>query len=212
MGKYPAIPNKLTQLDRFILGQQEHSCLSLHDTCFYLWERISKARFDQHPTNQLISNLKIDTKFRNADRWYWKEEAIKYAASALAVSIPNDWKDICTFVPMPPSIPKGDKRHDSRILDILKAVRNPGLSDIRELVLQNVETQSGEKEVTPAQRMERYDIDLDLVEPEPTTLIVFDDMISGGSHFKAVQMLLQCAFPSTPIWGLFLARAIRTEF
>jgi hypothetical protein len=43
---------------------------------------------------------------------------------------------------------------------------------------------------------------------EPGSVVVFDDVLSGGSHFKAVKMVLRSAFPDIPVSGMFLARSI----
>ena len=36
----------------------------------------------------------------------------------------------------------------------------------------------------------------------------FDDVLTTGAHFKAVQALLQSQFPQTEIVGLFIARRV----
>ena len=208
MGNYPRIPDRLRAVDELTIALKEHACLSVEDRCCYLWERVTAGRYDQYPTNQLIKNLQIENCHKGTTRWHHKTTAIRHAISALEQMIPPDWKQICTFVPVPPSVPKYDDRHDSRILDILNGVRNPRL-DVRELVMQTEEIPSKQKDIRPEDRAKKYLIDSQFLQPTPKWFVVFDDVLAGGSHFKAMQIVLQDRFPNTTVWGLFLARAIR---
>ncbi len=45
-----------------------------------------------------------------------------------------------------------------------------------------------------------------LLEPTPDAIIIFDDVLTTGAHFKAVEAVLRTHFPELPIAGLFLAR------
>jgi hypoxanthine-guanine phosphoribosyltransferase len=42
-------------------------------------------------------------------------------------------------------------------------------------------------------------------------VIVFDDVIAGGSHLKAMKRVLQERFPAVQIISVVLARTIRPE-
>jgi 8-oxo-dGTP pyrophosphatase MutT (NUDIX family) len=46
--------------------------------------------------------------------------------------------------------------------------------------------------------------------PTPCAIILFDDIITSGAHFKAVQEIIHKAFPNAPIIGLFVARNVKT--
>jgi predicted amidophosphoribosyltransferase len=48
-------------------------------------------------------------------------------------------------------------------------------------------------------------INSNVTKPQPSAIAVFDDVITTGRHFKAVQRLLAGSFPATPIVGLFIA-------
>jgi predicted amidophosphoribosyltransferase len=58
----------------------------------------------------------------------------------------------------------------------------------------------------PADLLAIYTIDETKIEPEPNKLVIFDDLLTTGCHFKAVAQLLRDRFPNTPIIGLFIAR------
>jgi hypothetical protein len=60
-----------------------------------------------------------------------------------------------------------------------------------------------------AQRAANYEIDEEESDPEPGHLVIFDDMVAGASHFKAMKLVLEERFPGATLSGLFLARSIR---
>jgi predicted amidophosphoribosyltransferase len=169
---------------------------------------MSKASFTASATNDLISNLQNPVTSGDK-RLYWKQTAINHSAVAIGKLIPTDWKENGTFVPVPPSKIKTDPEHDARILRVLKITT--GLTDVRELVLQTVNTNAKDKGITPEERAENYEINEDEAEPEPTHIIIFDDVVAGASHFKAMKIVLAERFPEADISGLFLARSIRQD-
>jgi predicted amidophosphoribosyltransferase len=89
--------------------------------------------------------------------------------------------------------------------------------DCRELIVQNASHQSSHSVGTqnsrpsPTTLASRYEIDQSLVKPEPTKIVIFDDVLTTGSHFKACKQLIEKAFPSVPVIGLFLARCVRED-
>src|ERR1043166_882608 len=146
---------------------------------------MSKASFTASATNDLISNLQNPVTSGDK-RLYWKQTAINHSAVAIGKLIPTDWKENGTFVPVPPSKIKTDPEHDARILRVLKITT--GLTDVRELVLQTVNTNAKDKGITPEERelvlqtvntnakdkgitpeerAENYEINEDEAEPEP---------------------------------------------
>jgi hypothetical protein len=69
------------------------------------------------------------------------------------------------------------------MFDLLRAVR-PALADVRELVLSNENAIAKQKNVSPEERAANYRINEDSACPEPHDIIVFDDVLTGGSHFN----------------------------
>jgi hypothetical protein len=206
LANYPPIPDRLQQIDQ--LTAQEHYYIALDDECYYLWERVTGGRYDQYPTNQLIKNLQIEPCHRNERRWYYKSEAIAYSARALQRLIPIDWQRECAFVPIPPSLVRDDPEHDDRLTRVLRSIIPP-LADVRELVLQNTNTVTKGKQISADERADNYRINEDCASPEPAGIVIFDDVLAGGSHFKGVEIVLRQRYPATRIVGLFLTRAIR---
>jgi hypothetical protein len=203
----PPIPERLQVIDELIVFQHHH--VGLDDECFFLWERPS-GRYDVSATNQLISNIQIPPNCGNNYRLYYKTNAIIYAAGALGKLVPGDWKKGSTFVPIPPSAVETDPGYDNRLARILGNA-NAGLSDVRTLVRQKQNTVAKQKQVSPEERAENYEINEAKAEPEPNHIVIFDDVLAGGSHFKGMKLVLQDRFPGVPISGLFLARAIHPQ-
>jgi hypothetical protein len=106
---------------------------------------------------------------------------------------------------VPGSKRDGSPSHDARLRQILDQVR-PRLPDVRELIVAHRSVASGIKGLTVAERVRLWEIREADGAPEPTTVIVFDDVIAGGSHFKAAALILQARYPDAEIIGLFLAR------
>jgi hypothetical protein len=202
---YPPIPARLQQIDALL--RDEHWHIDAGDECFFLWERVTGGRFSEYPTNDLISNIQIPTSCRLQPRWYWKGNAINYAARALSELIPAPLRD-ATFVPMPPSLTFENPGHDPRMRELLQAVR-PALRDIRELVLAIEDRLQKEKNISPEERAANYRINEEIADPEPTEIVIVDDVLAGGSHFKGMKIRLSERFPGVQIYGLFLSRAIR---
>jgi hypothetical protein len=205
---YPAIPDRLLEIDELIISEHWH--IDPDDDCYFMWERISGASYLESATNQLIANLQIPMSQRDANPWRfrYKAQAVRYAAQALSALIPGDWRADGCFVPIPPSRIKEDPDHDPRVLAVLHGA-NPALADIRELVLLRENAESKGKNVSPHERAANYEIDEDQTDPEPEHIIIFDDVLAGASHFKAMKMVLSDRFPDAIVTGLFLARSIR---
>lgn len=53
-----------------------------------------------------------------------------------------------------------------------------------------------------------YQIDERLVSPQPTSIGIFDDVLTAGTHFVAVKTMLSGRFPGVPILGCFIARRV----
>ena len=60
----------------------------------------------------------------------------------------------------------------------------------------------------PDELAQLYRIDEDVVEPTPVALMVVDDVLTTGAHFKAAQSVLAERFPEVPVLGLSVARRV----
>jgi len=88
----------------------------------------------------------------------------------------------------------------------------PG-QDVRNLVIQNVTMvanharEAGDR-ATVEELLTAYSIDESLANPEPGIIGIVDDMLTAGTHYRAMQIVLSNRFPKATIIGLFVARRI----
>jgi predicted amidophosphoribosyltransferase len=146
---------------------------------------------------------------RDRPEWKYKEWAISKAAEMLREAIPPEWLRSATVVPVPPSKAKDDLRYDDRLLRVLQRLGSGIGIDIRELVVQPRSTAAAhesEDRPTPTDLLDLDTIDETLTKPAPEKLVVFDDLVTTGCHFKAIAQRLGGRFPTNPVIGLFIAR------
>jgi len=150
-----------------------------------------------------------------AGELYYKQQAIFKAAGTLRVTLaaqPNLERLLrATLIPIPPSAICGDPRYDDRMTRVLCEM-GAGLDlDIRELVKQRwsmTPVHECEDRPRPEDLIDNYYVDEDLADPPPAVAWIFDDLLTAGSHFKAVQSVLCARFPGLPTIGIFIARRV----
>jgi predicted amidophosphoribosyltransferase len=105
---------------------------------------------------------------------------------------------------VPPSKIKGDPGHDSRLIDTLRLCSPHS----HEIVVQATNTQSRQKDLSPATRASNWKLQAVTLKTAPRRFVIFDDILTGGSHFAGMKIALARAYKGVPISGLFLARRI----
>lgn len=205
------IIDRLTEIDETTRGDHYH--LAEEDVCYYLGEYTARQGFGYSEMNRLIINLKHKPEHRNTRRWYWKERAISQFGAALRQNINRKGVEHQeTLVPIPPSKAKGDPQYDDRMLRILRSAFGQYRADIRELVLQKgsmpADHESGER-VSYDKLLASYYIDENASQPEPTSILLFDDVLTTGKHFRVAKQRLIERFPNIDVIGVFIARCVR---
>ncbi|MBW9432852.1 hypothetical protein FHC77_19265 [Atlantibacter hermannii] len=201
---------RLTHIDEFI--REQHYYLDADDLCYFFGEYTARQRAAYSETNQLIMNLKKGNERRGLQDYHYKGVAINRVAQMITSTIGNisDY----TFIPVPPSKCRTDAAYDDRMVAILRTAQgmNPSL-DFRELVLQNQSTiashASTANRPTPDEIMANYRLDASLLAGIRSNIIIFDDVLTAGSHFKAMKRFLRQHLPEASILGLFVARTAR---
>jgi hypothetical protein len=202
-------PQRLTEIDD--LTRPDHSYLELSDRCYFLGEYTARKGFAFSATNNLIHNFKKSVDRRARPEWRYKGQAIRDAAAALRGAIRPDGLDALTFVPIPPSKAKTDPLYDDRMVQMLRAIRPVPPLDIRELIVQHVSTGAAHQVTTrprPADLEAIYDIDQSLTAPPPQLIMMVDDVLTTGAHFKASSAILGRRYPGVSLVGVFLARRV----
>jgi len=191
--------------------RQAHFHLTPDDDCYYFVEFVKGAGFGP-PGNNFINNLKKKPSKRGTWEWQHKLRAIEEAAITLRPELPKEWLSDATFVSNPPSKARDDPEYDDRMLQVLKKLGRE--VDVRELVIQTHSmdaTHVSEQRHSIDTLVEIYEIQEDLVRPKPTHIVIVDDMITAGNHFRAMCRVLEQRFPQVPLSGVFLARRVLPE-
>lgn len=193
----------------------EHSYLEAGDACFALGEYVPGAV--GVGLNSLITNFKkpMDRRER-AGEWQYKQRAIREVAGLVQDCLSKKIASVATFVPIPPSRVRGDPLYDPRLVEALRlvqpALRIAELLVMRESSRAHHEYPRGERRPTPNELAARMALDSTAAEAPPSQIVVFDDVITNGTHFKAAQLLLRSKYPGVPLVGLFIARRrVRNE-
>ena len=209
------MPPRFTRIDESIID--EYSFLTLTDKCIFLREYTAGGGFVSSETNQLIFNLKKTMDRRGRPEWRHKQRAIRTCIKELSQALEAaNWPKGATVVPVPPSKAKTDQMYDDRLIQILRGIRvqNEPL-DVRELVIQGDSREPAHSTLSrrprPEDHLQAWEINESLASPAPNTIVIFDDVITTGSSFKAMQTLLTERFPDVEIYGLFIARTLHAE-
>jgi hypothetical protein len=202
-------PLRLTKIDD--LTRPDHSYLTAADDCYFLGEYTARKGFAFSTANNLILNFKKSMDRRGTSQWPWKERAIAEAAAALRAALNNEFLNVATLMPIPPSKAKSDPLHDDRMLRMLRAVRPQPPVDVRELLVQAASSEAVHDQAVrprPEEIAARYTIDLRLKQPAPRVIAICDDVLTTGAHYRAAHSVLRQAFPDVRMLGLFIARRV----
>jgi predicted amidophosphoribosyltransferase len=186
-----------------------HYNLTADDECYFLYEYTSGKNYSFSETNRLISNLKKRPSLAGTAQYRYKTLAIEFCGRVFGESINPNWLAAGTLVPVPPSKARNDPEYDDRISKICRAI--PGAIDVREIVVQT-RSLAADHEGGPRHRIEDllavYRIDEAKSAPAPQNIAVVDDVLTNGTHFRAMKTILQDRFPGTSVVGFFIARRV----
>lgn len=200
---------KLPKIDDFL--RSDHSYLEEDDHCWFFGEYTAKSGYRYGKTNSLISNFKKPVDRKGLPEWRYKEEAINKIANTFRSLLKRLLELEFTLVPIPPSKAKPDRLYDDRMLRVLE-MSGRGLGvDIRELVRQRQSTPPAHlitPRPTPEYLIRNYYIDEEVANPAPEGIALFDDVLTDGAHFKAMQSVLKKRYPGIITKGFFVARRV----
>jgi hypothetical protein len=196
----------------------DHHWLELGDTCLYMWEYARREGFAHSAVNSLILNFKRNLPDIAEDprKAAHKRRAIDHFGAALRALIePQGLIGDATIVPIPPSKTAGHPDHDDRLLKTLLLATAGHDADIRHLIQRTRSTAADHESTTrisldDLRSITRIDQRV-AARPVRSTLIVFDDVLNSGKHFKIAQDVLHQRFPRSAIVGLFHARKVCKE-
>lgn len=208
------LPERLTWIDETNRGQ--HAFLQDVDRCFFFGEYFSGKGYQGGGTNQLIFNYKLKPSIAaiNGARRGYKERAVTAIASGLRKSMTQENAERMTWVPIPPSKVMGHPDYDDRLIRTLTAAFDGYNADVRPLLRQTDSTEAdhlaGDR-LTPELLRDLLEVDTAALNAQPLRkgIVLFDDVLTTGKHFKCCEHLLRDVVPTAvPIIGIFVARRI----
>lgn len=180
--------------------------LDLADICYYAREYISGAGYKASECNQLISNFKKPVEKKcNHYEWQHKLKAIRQFSQELA----RLFKDGAVLAAIPSSKCKSDPDYDPRLDDSLSLLSriNTTLKIVEPFhtvgTVQAVHL-GGERNVEAFYRNLRWDG----IGMSTDHLVLIDDVITTGAHFKACQRLILEQQPQISVLGVFWAKTV----
>ena len=195
----------------------DHASLRLGDVCYCLGEYTAHRGNSFSPMNQLIGDFKIKPASDGIEA-IAKDAAMRTIANAFRCALTTDSHfaglRTATLVPTPPSAVFGDSLHDDRMLRLVSMIGEGLEVDVRELVKQHTSTKASRgADLRPSvsEIASNYYIDETLAQPYPKNVWVFDDVLTGGNHYKAMESVIIQRFPLASTIGIFIARRAPEE-
>jgi hypothetical protein len=193
----------------------DHVFLTAADECRCLAEYLPAHGYRAGHVNQLIINLKCPPSVVRTDprRLHYKLQAIDNIARALRAALSRPSVESATWVPTPPSRPRLDPDYDDRLRRILTEAFGDYDLDLRDLLHQS------EGSAADHARTRRLTADalylligLDrgalALRPLRARIVLFDDVLTTGKHYKCCERRLREVLASVPISGVFVARRV----
>jgi hypothetical protein len=202
-------PPRLQKIDDLV--RRDHFYLESSDECYYWGEYSARQGYSYSETNSLILNFKKSLTKHSLPEWQYKERAIDTISAIFRVIFQPRMFASTTLIPVPPSKSKSHPEYDDRLFRLLQKIGEGRNADIRELVVQTQSREAAHQSddrPRPQDLEVIYKIDETLSRPDPGNIIVFDDVLTTGCHFKAMQKVLNHQFPNAQIFGVFIARCL----
>jgi hypothetical protein len=206
------VPAALTRLDE--ASRADHIYLGASDRCAYLAQYCSGSGDSGNGAcYQLIRNFKCEPSRARSDRRraHYKQKAIATLGAWLRQAVPRRLAESWTWVPIPPSQRAEDPDFDDRLARTLQLAFEGYDVDVRSLLSQTSSTprdHAGRVRLSEQALLQVLRIDEAklLLRPVRGRVVLFDDVLTSGKHFKCCERRLREVLPDAPIAGIFLMR------
>jgi predicted amidophosphoribosyltransferase len=148
---------------------------------------------------------------RHLPEWKYKEVAINRISELLIETVPSFLKNKdTTFVPIPPSKTKCNPEYDDRLIQVLfKYKQKYSDANLKELLFIKqdviaVHTSSRKRDVNAL--FQNLGIDKKACADITKNVVLFDDVITTGAHFKACKRAIEHIPGVERVIGIFVAR------
>lgn len=197
------------------LGIRNCPYLTDSDECFYWHEYEARATFRHSDSNQFVWNFK---KPLDANGQLYKQRAIQSAADLWTGLVEHVYSQNAAWqfeiVIMPTSKSREDALYDDRLLRTLEIVQQ-NLADspaevsfieVAHTRCSRIAAHQGGNRLSPNDLIRSWEIDLDKLAQISRDVIIFDDVLTTGSHFAALKQVIRQYRPTVEVRGVFLAK------
>ncbi len=206
------LPTRFTKIDLLTVG--DHWFLETTDLCYFLGEYNARKGFGHSPTNQHVYNIKMPMTYRGTPRWRYKDRSIHVAISSLREAFGERVNQI-TLVPIPPSKTPSHSEYDNRIGQIAQGVVAGTRGNVVELIHQTIDMEashraqeSGRARASIEELVAAYQVNSEQATACNPIIGIFDDVLTTGRHFKAMQRVIRHHLPQALVLGFFVARCV----
>jgi hypothetical protein len=210
-----SVPAALTRLDE--ANRADHIYLTASDRCAYLGQYYSgTVRANDNGNalcHRLLRNYKCEPSRALSDPSHrrYKQEAIATLGGWLRQAVPRRVAESCTWIPIPPSQQADDPEFDDRLARTLLLAFQGYDVDVRNLLFQVCSTprdHAGRARLSEQALFKILRIDETQLAQRSVRerVVLFDDVLTSGKHFKCCERRLKDVLPDTPIAGVFLMR------
>jgi hypothetical protein len=162
----------------------DHAYLTAADECHYIHTYRCRAGNDLRSSILAFKKSEVG--------------AVRWVVGQLRRVVPSAWLTECTFVPIPSS--SGSVR-----ACMGESLRGAGVSDVRPALLQlDTFSPSSFGRRSPPHALS-YSFLEEFGYPLPRAVVVFDDVLSSGAHFRSVKKVLRARW-DVDVIGLFVCR------
>jgi len=197
------------------LTEDDHYHITKDDKCYYFIEYPSGNAKENltNPDYSYIHNFKKTLDRKGTQQWYWKGDAISKTITLFEQFFRRqNTIGKHTLVPIPPSKNKSNPLYDDRMSQVLSSLAKKfNNADFRELILTKEDmAASHETSVRPTiqEIKSNYLLDVNLIDGCRKSIILFDDVLTSGTHFCAARELISERIPNCSVKGIFIARRI----
>lgn len=185
--------------------------LEKEDKCFFAREFKRNQGYKAGETNSMIINFKMSPLKKNDKAWFFRNKDLKRLAAEASELLKLDSNVHVTSVPSS-KIPT-DPLYDNRFEDFFSELKK-----IRQNI--NIVFPIGNHQsVQASHHGGTRDVDELIANMKwngfpngaPEHLLVFDDILTSGAHFKAYKIFLRNNGFNGNVYGVFLARTVNSD-
>lgn len=198
--------------------RRQYAYLTPEDECYFLYEYTPRAGFGHSTSNNFIQNFKkpVARRVKPAEYQY-KLRAIADAINMLRQvfsGLDATFLAEITIVPIPPSRVRSDAEYDDRLWQLAQGICKDSAAEARELIWQSSSyepshTSGAGNRIRPDELRALYRFDSEIA--PRSNVVLIDDVLAGGCHFRVGKDFIRTRWPHTRVLGFFLARSVHPD-